>query len=140
MTNAAVVDGLISVYQKGVIGGNLAPRSRGDFVNFEYSLNKTITPMIDQGQSQQQVNSSVATAVNALGTQLSKDLGSSAQADIQSKITGSTGSGAVTLASSGTPAPGSLLATLDAMSADDFYDWDFINDLAMAYASSSTNF
>jgi hypothetical protein len=140
MTNTAAVDSVISVFQKGVINGNQAPHSRGDFVNFEYSLNQTITPMIDSGQSQQQVDNSVATVVNTLGTQLSKDLGSSAQADIQSNVTGATGSGGVTLATSATPVAGSLLATLDSMSKDDLSDWDFINDLALAYSSSSANF
>jgi hypothetical protein len=139
-TNPTVVDNLISVYENGVMNGNLTPRSRGDFVNFEYSLNKTITPMIDQGQSQQQVDGSVATVVNGLGTQLSKDLGASAYADIQARVTGATGPGGVTLASGGTPAPGSLMATLNAMSVDDFFNWDFINDLALAYSSSSANF
>jgi hypothetical protein len=32
------------------------------------------------------------------------------------------------------------MATLDAMSPNDFYDWAFINDLALAYAGSSTRF
>jgi hypothetical protein len=66
-------------------------------------------------------------------------LGPGAQADIQSKITGAVGSSGVTL-TSGTPVTGSLLATLDALSTDDLYDWDLINDVAMAYASSSAAF
>src|SRR5262249_6138014 len=107
MTNAAAADGIISVFQNAMIAGNRSPRSQGDFVNFEYSLNKTISPMVEEGQSQQQVDASIATVVNGLGTQLSHDLGASAVPDIQSKVTGSVGTAWVTLATSGTPTPGS---------------------------------
>ena len=89
-----------------MINGNLAPHSRGDFVNFEYSLNQTITPMIDSGQSQQQVDNSVATVGQCPGHSTLEDLGSSAQADIESNITGATGSGGVTLATNGNPGRG----------------------------------
>jgi hypothetical protein len=139
LANPTVVNGLVSVFQSAMIGGNTSPRSRGDFANFEVAFGKTITPMIGSGQTTQQVQSAIATQVNSLGTQLSSHLGPGAQADIQSKITGAIGSSGVALAS-GTPAQGSLLATLDALSVDDLYDWNLINDLALAYASSSTNF
>jgi hypothetical protein len=139
MASPTVVNGLISVYQNAMIAGNTTPRSRGDFVNFELAFGKAITPMINAGQTSDEVKSAIATQVNSLGTQLSSHLGPGAQADIQSKITGAVGSSGVTL-TSGTPAAGSLLATLDALSADDLYSWDLINDLALAYASSSRVF
>ncbi len=140
MANAAAADGVISIFQGALIAGNRSPRSQGDFVNFEYALNNTISPLISQGQTQQQINTSVASVVNNLGTQLSHDLGTSAVSDIQSKVTGSAGTSSVTLATGGTPAAGSLLATLQSMAIDDYYNWNFINDLALAYSASSTKF
>jgi hypothetical protein len=141
MTSPTVVSGLVSTYESAVIAGNLTPRSSAAFVNFEYSFNQNVNPIIDQGGSQQQVDTAIVTAVNGLGTQLSIDLGPGAQASIQSMITGATSSSGVTLASSSTPAPGSLAAVLESIPQDDLdYNWDLINDLAMAYASSSTNF
>jgi hypothetical protein len=139
MADPTVVNNLIGVFQNAMIAGNTAPRSRGDFVNFELSFGKTITPMIGAGQTQQQVNTAIGTLVNNLGTQLSSHLGPGAQTDIQARITGSVGSSGVAL-TSGTPAPGSLLATLDSLSVDDLYNWDLINDLALAYGSSSPSF
>lgn len=140
MANTSAADAVISVFQNDLIDGNLTPRSRGDFVNFESTLNTAVTPTSDQSLTTPQLDAAVTTAVNGLGTQLSKDLGAPAVSDIQSKITGATGSSGVTLAATSTPTPGSLASVLDSMSQDDFYDWDFINDLAMAYAGSSTNF
>jgi hypothetical protein len=141
MTTPTVVSGLVSTYENAVISGNLTPRSRSAFVNFEYSFEKTVTPLIQNGDSQQQVDAGIVTVVNGLGTQLSTALGPGAQSAIQSEITGAIGSSGVTLASSNTPAPGSLMATLEAIPADDLdYNWDLINDVALAYASSSTVF
>jgi hypothetical protein len=141
LTTPAVVNGLISTYENAVISGNLTPRSRGDFVNFEYSFNNTVEPLIEQGASQQKVDAAIVSSVNALGTQLFTDLGPGALPNIQSNITGATGSSSVTLATTGTPAPGSLMAILQAIPTDDLdFNTDLINDLALAYASSSTNF
>jgi hypothetical protein len=141
VTNPTVIGGLVSTYESAMIGGNIAPRSRADFVNFESSFSKNVEPLIQQGQTQQQVNAGIVTVVNALGTQLSKDLGAGAVADIQSKITGSYGAGVVALAGTATPAPGSLTAILEAIPSNELdFNWELINDLAMAYASSSTSF
>ncbi len=141
VANPAVVNSLISTYQNAVIAGNINPRSRGDFVNFESSFNKSVTPLIQQGQTQQQVNAGIVTAVNDLGNQLASHLGPGAVADIQTKITGSTGAGSVALASTATPAPGSLMAVLESIPSNELdYNWELINDLAIAYASSSKSF
>jgi hypothetical protein len=140
MTNPTVIGGLVSTFESAMINGNLAPRSRAAFVGFESSFNKNVTPLVDSGQTQQQVDAGIATAVNALGTQLATQLGAGAVPDIQSKITGSAGS-SVTLASTATPAPGSLMAVLESIPVNDlYYNVDLINDLALAYASSSKSF
>jgi hypothetical protein len=141
VSNPTVVGGLISTYESALIGGNVAPRSRAAFVSFESNFNRNVTPLIDSGQTQQQVDAAIVTAVNALGTQLAGTLGPGAVPDIQSKITGSAGSGSVTLASTATPAPGSLTAILEAIPVNELYDTvGLINDLALAYASSSKSF
>jgi hypothetical protein len=141
VTNPSVVGAIVNTCQSAVIGGNIAPRTRAAFVNFESSFNKTVTPLVQDGKTQQDVNAGIVAAVNSLGTQLAAGLGPGAVSDVQARITGSTGSGSVTLASTATPAPGSLMSVLEAIPSNElYYNWELINDLALAYASSSRSF
>jgi hypothetical protein len=141
LTNPTVVGGIVSTYQSAMIAGNVAPRSRAAFVNFVSTVHKTVTPVVGQGQSQQQINAAIVSAVNTLGTQVATAMGPGAVADVQAKITGSAGSTGVELAATATPTAGSLAAILEAIPASEFeYNYNLIHDLALAYARTSTRF
>jgi hypothetical protein len=140
----SVVNNLVAVYQNAMISGHTAKKVAGDFSSFESSFEKTITPLAEsapnsQVSQDQQLETAIITLVNGLGTQLSNDLGSQAQSTIRNLITGSTASSGVNYVS-GTPVPGSLLATLTSVQTTDLENWDFINDVVSVYASSSPTF
>ena len=142
--SASLVNNVVAVYQDAMISGHTARQVAGDFASFGSSFEKTITPLAEsatnsQVSQDQQLETAIITLVNGLGTQLSNDLGPQAQSTIRNLITGSTASSGVNYVS-GTPVPGSLLATLMSVQTTDLQNWDFINDVVSVYASSSPTF
>ncbi len=149
LANPAVVGNLVSVYQEAMVSGHSATAVRGDFVNFQHAFNKAIPTLVDnvhaattpaqQAQAQQALNAEIVTLVNGLGNQLSSDLGAQAQPAIRGLITGLSAPSGVSFAT-GTPSPGSLLATLMSVSSNELTNWDFVANTISVYSSSSRSF
>ncbi|HZW30867.1 MAG TPA: hypothetical protein VFF52_09190 [Isosphaeraceae bacterium] len=148
LANPGLVHNLVTVYKDAVISGHTARAVSGDFVNFQKSFEKTITPMVEDlqttatgttGARNPQLDAAITELVNSLGNQLSNDLGVKGQSAIRSLITGQSAPGSVSF-TSGTPVAGSLLATLMSVPQGDLDNWDLIDDLVTVYASSSTAF
>jgi hypothetical protein len=150
LANPSLVNNLITVYQDALISGHSATAVRGDFINFQQAFDKAIPPLVASVQSastpaelataQQALDTEIVTLVNGLGTQLSNDLGAPAQPAIRNLITGVSSSSSSVSFTSGAPVSGSLMATLMSVPSDDLDNWDFLNDLVSAYASSSRSF
>ena len=151
LASPSFVSNLISVYENAMIAGHTATSVRADFLNFQHSFDKTISPLVQAIQSaatpaetataQQNLDAEIISLVNGLGNQLATDLGPQAQPTIRSLITGSSATSGVS-DTTGTPTPGSLMATLMSVptTSYDLNNWDFVNDLVSVYASSSRTF
>jgi hypothetical protein len=146
----SLVNNLVPVYQGAFITGHTATRVNGDFTSFRTAFAKTINPMTinlpttngvasTEVSRNPQIEAAIVSLVNALGDQLSKDLGPGADPTIRNLITGSSATSGVDYAT-GTPIPGSLLATLMSVTTTELNNNEFIDDLVLVYSGSSRAF
>ena len=144
------MNNLVLAYQNAMITGRTATGVRGAFVNFERSFNKTIPPLVSSLQSAATPANGARPAESQFRDHRAGQrprqsivlvLGASAQTTIRNLITGSISTSSVNYAS-GAPIAGSLMATLMSVPSSSYTlsNWDFVNDLASVYSSSSRVF